>query len=180
MTERPLDSYAFPFGESPPHRAAIAGNKDRALSVDAKPQATAAASERPGIADRTDGFRHAREARRAALIEDYVELIAELIAAKGEARSIDLAVRFGVTQATVAKSVSRLKREGFVRAERYGTLHLTPRGAAAAGAARARHVIVVEFLKSIGVPAEIAERDAEGIEHHVSAETLAAFGRLCR
>ncbi len=133
-----------------------------------------------GVADQADGFRHAREARRAALVEDYVELIADLIAAKGEARSIDLAIRFGVTQATVAKGVARLKREGFVRAERYGTLHLTPHGDAVAVAARARHVIVVGFLKSIGVPAEIAERDAEGIEHHVSEETLAAFARLCR
>lgn len=137
------------------------------------------AAKEPDVAGQAAGFRHAREARRTALVEDYVEMIADLRAAKGEARSIDLALRFGVTQATVAKCVSRLKREGMVRAERYGTLHLTERGEAVACAARRRHGIVVAFLKSIGVSAEIAERDAEGIEHHVSAETLAAFARLC-
>ena len=139
-----------------------------------------AVADGPAIADQANGFRHAREARRSAVTEDYVELIAELVTAKGEARSIDLSLRFGVTQATVAKCVSRLKREGFLRAERYGALHLTPLGEQVAAAARARHLVVVSFLKSIGVPGDIAERDAEGIEHHVSAETLAAFARLCR
>ena len=151
------------------------GSGERNLNAVVKYAATAA-----DVAEQADGFRHAREARRTALIEDYVELIADLIGAKGEARSIDLALRFGVTQATVAKCVSRLKREGYVRAERYGTLHLTDKGDEVAKTARARHVIVVDFLKSIGVSAEIAERDAEGIEHHVSAETLAAFARLSR
>lgn len=121
-----------------------------------------------------------REARRSALTEDYVEMIAELIAGGGEARSVDLACRFGVTQATVAKTIARLKREGFVRAERYGTIHLTVPGEHLAAQARLRHLTVVAFLKKIGVSAEIAERDAEGIEHHVSDETLRAFARLCR
>jgi len=30
----------------------------------------------------------------------------------------------------------------------------------------------------IGVPETIAEEDAEGIEHHVSAETLAVFAKI--
>ena len=121
-----------------------------------------------------------REARRGALTEDYVEMIAELIAAKGEARSVDLACRLGVTSATVAKTLARLKREGLVRAEPYGALHLTTPGERLAQAARLRHKTVVDFLKRIGVSAEVAERDAEGIEHHVSDETLAAFARLAR
>ncbi len=141
--------------------------------------ANKAASE-SAVADQADGFRRSREARRSALTEDYVEMVADLIATRGEARSVDLACRFGVTQATVAKTVARLKREGLVRAERYGALHLTASGEWLAARARERHQTVVNFLKSIGVSAEIAERDAEGIEHHVSAETLAAFAKLCR
>ncbi len=121
-----------------------------------------------------------REAPRNSLTEDYVEMIAELIASKGEARSVDLACGFGVTQATVAKTILRLKREGFVEAERYGAIRLTRPGIDLASQARARHQIVVEFLKRIGVATDIAERDAEGIEHHVSAETLQAFARLSR
>ncbi len=148
---------------------------DRVLQQVAKRVAPALA-----VLEQAEGFRVTREARRNALTEDYVEMIAALIADKGEARSIDLACRFGVTQATVAKTVSRLKREGFVLAQRYGDLHLTPAGIALADQARIRHQIVVNFLKTIGVSAEVAERDAEGIEHHVSDETLKAFERLTR
>jgi DtxR family manganese transport transcriptional regulator len=132
----------------------------------------------PGVAEQAEGFRRSREARRNALTEDYVEMIADLISTAGEARSVDLACRFGVTQATVAKMVSRLKREGLVRAERYGSLNLTKAGTDLACHARRRHQTVVDFLKRIGVAPEIAERDAEGIEHHVSDETLEAFARL--
>jgi DtxR family manganese transport transcriptional regulator len=132
----------------------------------------------PAVAEQAEGFRVTREARRNALTEDYVEMIAGLIASKGEARSVDLASRFGITQATVAKTILRLKREGFVEAERYGAIHLTRSGVELAAEARVRHQIVVEFLKRIGVAPDIAERDAEGIEHHVSAETLQAFARL--
>ncbi len=130
------------------------------------------------MAEQAEGFRRSREARRNALTDDYVEMIADLIATDGEARSVDIACRFGVTQATVAKTILRLKREGLVAAERYGALHLTDSGKAKAADARARHQVVVAFLKRIGVSPDIAERDAEGIEHHVSEETLAAFARL--
>jgi DtxR family manganese transport transcriptional regulator len=143
--------------------------------MDKKVAAPAAAAEQ-----QAEGFRRVREAQRKALTEDYVEMVAELIALHGEARSVELATRFGVTQATVAKMIGRLKREGFVTAQRYGTVHLTATGDELAVQARTRHRIVVDFLRSIGVPAEIADRDAEGIEHHVSDETLKAFARMCR
>lgn len=132
------------------------------------------------LSAQASGFRHVRAARRSAVTEDYLELIADLIACKGEARSVDLAERFGVAPATVAKCVARLRREGLVRAERYGALHLSDEGLRIATASRERHRTVVEFLRGIGVSAEVAEQDAEGIEHHVSAETLAAFARLTK
>ncbi len=132
----------------------------------------------PAVAAQANGFRHVRQARRNALTEDYVEMIADLIATNGEARSVDIAGRLGVTQATVAKGVSRLKREHLVRAERYGALHLTEAGLCMAREAQRRHQSVVRFLLHIGVSPAIAERDAEGIEHYVSDETLAAFARL--
>ena len=132
----------------------------------------------PAVDAQADGFRRVRESRRNALTEDYVEMIADLIDAQGTARSVDLAGRLGVTQATVAKCVSRLKREDLVRAERYGALHLTDTGQRMACEARRRHQTVVRFLRHIGVSPENAERDAEGIEHYVSDETLEAFARL--
>lgn len=126
-------------------------------------------------ADQAAGFGRIREDHRSELAEDYVELIADLIAAHGEARTVDLAERLGVTSATVNSHVSRLQRDGLVRSEPYRSIFLTLAGEELAEQCRERHRVVVECLKKLGVPDEIAARDAEGIEHHVSAETLSAM-----
>jgi DtxR family manganese transport transcriptional regulator len=120
-------------------------------------------------------FQAVRDAHRNELAEDYVELIAELAAAFGEARPVDIAARMGVTAPTVAKVLDRLAREGLVARARYRSVFLTPDGAALAEACRQRHETVVRFLIRLGLDAETAETDAEGIEHHVSDRTLALF-----
>lgn len=122
-----------------------------------------------------ESFRHARHARRLELVEDYVELIADLIDDAGEARQTDIAQRLGVAQPTVAKMLKRLAVDGFISQRRYRGVFLTEAGRALATASRGRHQIVEAFLRDIGISAETARIDAEGIEHHVSEETLAAF-----
>jgi DtxR family manganese transport transcriptional regulator len=124
------------------------------------------------------GFRQAREARRLELVEDYIELISDLIGSGGEARQVDIAARLGVAQPTVAKMLKRLVDEGLVSRKPYRGVFLTERGEALAQDARKRHQIVETFLLALGVEAETARRDAEGIEHHVSRETLDAFRRF--
>jgi DtxR family transcriptional regulator, manganese transport regulator len=131
----------------------------------------------PGYADR---FSRARTARSASMLEDYTELIAELIAANGEARTTDIARRLGVTHPTASKTIARLKREGLVTARPYRGIFLTEAGAAMAKSAGQRHRLVVELLMAVGVPREAAEADAEGIEHYVSAATLQAFEAFLR
>ena len=110
--------------------------------------------------------------------QDYVELIAALIAETGEARAIDLSRRLGVTHVTVGRTIQRLQRDGLVTAQPYRSIFLTDAGRELAEKSRRRHEIVFAFLKKIGVPEAVAQSDAEGIEHHVSAETLAAFLKL--
>lgn len=124
---------------------------------------------------RAEAFHAVREARRSEVAEDYVELIAELTDELGEARPVDIATRMGVTAPTVAKTLDRLKRDGLVTRERYRSVFLTPEGSMLAAECRRRHDIVVQFLIRLGLDAETAEQDAEGIEHHVSARTLALF-----
>ncbi|WP_223479846.1 manganese-binding transcriptional regulator MntR [Oricola indica] len=127
-----------------------------------------------------EGFAIVRQAHESEIAEDYVELIAELIETHGEARPVDIAERLGVKPPTVTKNISRLRTAGLVRRERYRAIFLTEEGQALAEACRRRHRIVVAFLLSLGIDEETAERDAEGIEHHVSDETLAAFEKnLC-
>ena len=128
--------------------------------------------------DSATKFDRIRRAHQSEVAEDYVEMIAELITETGEARTVDLATRFGVTSPTVNATIQRLQREELVETRPYRSIFLTAAGQALADQARDRHRIVRDFLVTIGVPETIAEEDAEGIEHHVSPETLAVFAKI--
>ena len=127
-----------------------------------------------------DSFRRSRHDRALETVQDYVEAIADLTAAMGEARVVDLARRLGVTHVTVNRTLARLQRDGYVSTKPYRAIFLTPVGPPLADECKRRHEIVVAFLRSLGVPPKAAELDAEGIEHHVSPETLAAFERILK
>jgi len=130
----------------------------------------------PAAKRQAAALRHTREARRSALAEDYVRVVTDLSASRGgRVRAVDLIGRLGVAQPTVAKVLARLRREGLISSEARAELRLTQRGQALALAAKKRHQIVLGFLLSLGVPQEVAERDAEGIEHHVSEATVSAL-----
>lgn len=126
---------------------------------------------------RTEGFQQVRDAHRLELIEDYVELIAELIARHGRARQVQIAECLGVSQPTVARMLKRLDREGYLVLRPYQGAQLTARGQELADASRQRHQLVEAFLLAIGVDEDTARRDAEGLEHHASQPTLDAFRR---
>ncbi|MGD9689943.1 MAG: manganese-binding transcriptional regulator MntR [Phycisphaerales bacterium] len=126
------------------------------------------------------GHRRTRQAHVTETAQDYVEAVADLIETRGEARVVDLARRLGVTHVTITQTIARLKKQGLLRSEPYRSIFLTDAGRAMAMEARRRHEIVLSFLRAIGVPEAIAQTDAEGIEHHVSPETLAAMQRLSR
>ncbi|WP_075180818.1 manganese-binding transcriptional regulator MntR [Pantoea sp. 1.19] len=127
------------------------------------------------IEEHVEGFRQVREAHRRELIDDYVELISDLIREFGEARQVDMAARLGVSQPTVAKMLKRLASAGLVEQVPYRGVFLTHEGEELAEASRVRHFIVENFLLALGVSPDTARRDAEGLEHHVSDETLAIF-----
>jgi len=131
----------------------------------------------PDVDTQSEGFRLNRAARRQALIEDYVELIADLLAEGREARQVDIATRLGVSQPTVAKMLTRLSTEGYVHRRPYRGVFLTAKGQNVADEAKNRHRIVESFLRALGISEETLRVDAEGIEHYVSDETLTAFDR---
>ena len=123
-------------------------------------------------------FGKTRTAQSRALLEDYVELIADLLETGGEARPTDIARRLGVSHATAIKTITRLKREGLATGLPYRGVFLTDTGQALAERMRTRHRLVVNLLVALGVPTEIAEADAERLEHHVSDATLKAFAHF--
>jgi DtxR family manganese transport transcriptional regulator len=127
---------------------------------------------------RAAAFRHTRDQRAREVGEDYVEMIGDLIAEFGEARLTDLAAHMGVAAPTAAKVVARLQTEGLVQNRPYRSLFLTVEGEALAKASRDRHALVKTFLLALGVDEHTAERDSEGMEHHVGDETLAAMQRF--
>lgn len=112
------------------------------------------------------------------MAQDYVEAISDFLASKSECRANDLVQFFNVTPATVSNTVGRLVRDGYVTTEPYRPLQLTAKGKKLAAKCRERHQIVEAFLLAMGVTAATATADSEGIEHHVSNETLAAMKRI--
>jgi DtxR family manganese transport transcriptional regulator len=136
---------------------------------------TTGADEDAGDVVPAQRFGRARTARSSAMLEDYTELIADLQAGQGEARTTDIARALGVAHPTANKAIARLKREGLATAKPYRGIFLTEAGQAMAERCRARHRTVVKLLVAVGVPPEAAEIDAEGMEHHVSQVTLDAF-----
>lgn len=112
--------------------------------------------------------------------EDYVEAIAEAIGKSGICRAVDLVSHFEVTHATVNNTISRLQRDGLVQTAPYQPIELTAAGRRLALKSRQRHKIVQAFLLKLGVSEQTAAIDSEGIEHHVSPQTLAAMKKILK
>jgi DtxR family manganese transport transcriptional regulator len=125
-----------------------------------------------------NAFAKTRADHATETAEDYVEAVSDILHRKGECRVRDLARLMGVSHVTVTRIIARLQEEELVETEPYRPIHLTSKGLRLAADSRRRHGIVLEFLLALGVPPADAERDAEGIEHHVGDRTLEAMRRF--
>ena len=117
-------------------------------------------------------FRRVRADHAVETAEDYTELLLEMGGRSKPVRPMDLARRFGVSHVTVLRTLGRLERDGLIERSSDRGVLLTLAGHEMAEASLARHRIVYDFLRRLGVPTETALFDAEGIEHHVSEITL--------
>ena len=134
----------------------------------------------PRVHAQAESFRRSRRDRASEIAQDYVEAIADLSSSLGEARVTDLARRLGVTHVTVNRTLGRLQQAGYVQTKPYRAIFLTDSGKKLAEESKKRHETVAAFLRSLGISEKTSELDAEGIEHHVSPETLAAFERILK
>lgn len=148
----------------------------RSVYPNCAPPDLPAASRRKSPPD--NPFHGVRKQHNSEIAQDYAEVIGDLIGETGEARAVDLARRLGVTHVTVIRTVARLQKAGLVKTEPYRSIFLTPKGKRLAAACKQRHLLIVRFLRAIGVPESAARHDAEGIEHHVSRQTLAAMKKF--
>ena len=117
-------------------------------------------------------FNKVRNAHKTENTEDYLELIAELLNSKGEARIVEIALNLGIAQATANKTIKRLQKQGYIQREPYRSIFLTLKGQKIASQSKKRHNTVYTFLMNLGIDNKTASADAEGIEHHVSEKTL--------
>ncbi|MGN6346366.1 MAG: transcriptional regulator MntR [Candidatus Nitrosocosmicus sp.] len=109
---------------------------------------------------------------RTDRMEDYLEVIYELIQQKGYATTADISKYLNVSSPSVTKMVKKLDENRYLKYEKYRGLNLTTEGINVAKNIHEKHSLFVEFLKIIGVEDEIAHIDAEGIEHHLHIQTI--------
>ncbi len=110
--------------------------------------------------------------------EDYLERIHELIESKGTAHVADIAQSLGVGKPSVTSMVQKLADEGYLNYEKYRSLTLTDSGRSIAKRIRDRHKVLAEFFTLLDLDDKTQARDIEGIEHHLSSETLDTFADL--
>ncbi len=111
----------------------------------------------------------------SAAVEDYLEQIHRLIEEKGYARQVDIASSLGVSAASVSNMVTRLDALGLIIAERYRGLRLTEEGNRVGQAIRHRHQLLTRLLSHLGLEEKIVFEDVEGMEHHLSPQTVKAL-----
>jgi Mn-dependent DtxR family transcriptional regulator len=113
-----------------------------------------------------------RKEDRTDRMEDYLEVIYELVEQKGYATTVDISNYLNVSSPSVTKMMQRLDEAGYLNYEKYRGIRLTEKGAQIAENIRNKHGLLAEFFMLIGVDEESANNDAEGIEHHLHPETI--------
>ncbi len=109
---------------------------------------------------------------RTDRMEDYLEVIYELVEQKGYATTIDISSYLNVSSPSVTKMMKRLDEAGYLNYEKYRGIRLTDEGIQIAKNIRNKHRLLAEFFMLIGVDEESANNDAEGIEHHLHPDTI--------
>lgn len=105
-------------------------------------------------------------------MEDYLEVISELVELKGYANTIDISRYLNVSAPSVTKMLQRLNESGYLEYEKYRGINLTQKGNAIASTVRQKHGTLLEFFKMLGINHDIANQDVEGIEHHLNPQTI--------
>jgi len=126
-------------------------------------------------AKRLESIKAAHRSERANFstkMEDYLEIISELVELKGYATTLDISRYMLVSAPSVTKMLQRLDESGFLEYEKYHGINLTHKGNQVAETIRQKHGILLEFFEILGVGYGTANQDAEGIEHHLNPKTI--------
>ncbi len=105
-------------------------------------------------------------------MEDYLEVIAELVELKGYATTLDISRYMNVSAPSVTKMLQRLDENEYLEYEKYHGINLTQKGTHIAETIRQKHGILLEFFEILGIGHDTANQDAEGVEHHLNPKTI--------
>lgn len=125
--------------------------------------------------NRLESIKAAHQTQRtgsSTRMEDYLEVIAELVEMKGYATTLDISRYLNVSAPSVTKMLKRLDENGFLEYEKYHGINLTEKGSNIAETIRQKHGILLEFFEILGIGHDTANQDAEGIEHHLNPKTI--------
>ncbi len=128
------------------------------------------------ISRRLESIKAAHESEKGVAIsdrvEDYLEVISELVDMKGYAATLDESRYMNVSAPSVTKMLKKLDADGFIEYEKYYGINLTEKGQRIADNIKQKHGILLEFFEILGIGKDIANQDAEGIEHHLNPKTI--------
>ncbi|HXX06205.1 MAG TPA: transcriptional regulator MntR [Candidatus Bathyarchaeia archaeon] len=130
--------------------------------------------------ERLEYIKEAHKSSKAdtSRMEDYLEVISELVELKGYANTIDISSYLNVSAPSVTKMLQKLDDNGYLEYEKYRGINLTVKGNVLADTIRQKHGILLEFFKLLGINYEIANQDAEGIEHHLNPQTIKQLSKF--
>ena len=111
-------------------------------------------------------------------MEDYLEVIYELLKEKGYVKSKDISRILNVKASTVTIMLKALAEKKLINYEKYGGITLTEEGIKKAEEISRKHKIIIYFLLLLGIDEKQANLEAEGIEHIISDETLRKIEKL--
>ena len=124
---------------------------------------------------RLESIKAAHKSERSgssARMEDYLEIISELVELKGYATTLDISRYMNVSAPSVTKMLQRLDESGYLEYEKYHGINLTSKGNQLADTIRQKHGILLEFFEILGIGYDTANQDIEGIEHHLNPKTI--------
>jgi len=124
---------------------------------------------------RLDSIKAAHQSERtrsSTRMEDYLEIILELVDLKGYATTLDISRYMDVSAPSVTKMLQKLEENGYLEYEKYQGINLTVKGIQVAEGIRQKHGILLEFFEILGIGYDTANQDTEGIEHHLNPKTI--------
>jgi len=104
--------------------------------------------------------------------EDYLEIISELVGLKGYATTLDISRHMNVSPPSVTKMLQKLDKDGYLEYEKYHGINLTSKGNQVAEVIRQKHSTLLEIFEILGIKKDIANQDAEGMEHYLKPKTI--------